>query len=119
MTFPMFSINSVWYRKSILRENGSPTMLQGNLRAAVLFVTLATVGAACSTSTGGTSGGACVPPKSPVITLAAYSTPREVYGKIIPAFQAKWKDEHNGQNVIFQESYGGSTSQAQNVANGF
>jgi sulfate transport system substrate-binding protein len=54
-----------------------------------------------------------------VITFAAYSTPREVYGKIIPAFQAKWKEEHNGQNVIFQESYGGSTSQAQNVIQGF
>jgi sulfate/thiosulfate-binding protein len=94
-------------------------MAQGNIRAVVFFVTLATVGAACSTSTGATSGGACVTPKSPVITFAAYSTPREVYGKIIPAFQAKWKDEHNGQNVIFQESYGGSTSQAQNVVNGF
>src|SRR5439155_27131299 len=75
-------------------------------------------GTACG---GGTAaaGGKCTPPKSPVITFAAYSTPREVYGKIIPAFQAKWKDEHNGQSVIFQESYGGSTSQAQNVVNGF
>lgn len=42
-----------------------------------------------------------------------------MYGKIIPAFTAKWKDEHDSQNVIFQESYGGSTSQAQNVINGF
>ena len=48
----------------------------------------------------------------------AYSTPREVYGKIIPAFQSKWKEEHDGQSVIFQESYGGSTTQAQNVVNG-
>lgn len=56
---------------------------------------------------------------SPVITFAAYSTPREVYGKIISAFQTKWKEEHDDQNVIFQESYGGSTTQAQNVVSGF
>ena len=61
----------------------------------------------------------CVPPPTPTITFAAYSTPREVYGKIIPAFQAKWKEEHDDQSVIFQESYGGSTTQAQNIINGF
>jgi sulfate/thiosulfate-binding protein len=79
--------------------------------------------AACSSganaNTTSANGGGCAPPKTPVITFAAYSTPREVYGKIIPAFQAQWKADHNGQNVIFQESYGGSTSQAQNVVNGF
>src|SRR5215211_139141 len=64
-------------------------------------------------------GGSCTPSDSPVLTLAAYSTPREAYGKIIPAFQAKWKEEHDDQAVIFQESYGGSTSQAQSVVNGF
>jgi sulfate transport system substrate-binding protein len=60
-----------------------------------------------------------VPPETPTLTLAAYSTPREVYGKIIPAFQEKWKAEHDDQQVIFQESYGGSTTQSQNVVNGF
>ena len=49
------------------------------------------------------------PPETP-ISFAAYSTPREVYGKIIPAFTTKWKDEHDGQTVIFQESYGASTA---------
>jgi sulfate/thiosulfate transport system substrate-binding protein len=73
--------------------------------------------ASCGKSTAAT--GACTPAKTPVITFAAYSTPREVYGKIIPAFQAKWKEDHAGQSVIFQESYGGSTSQAQAVINGF
>ena len=58
-------------------------------------------------------------PEQPTITFAAYSTPREVYGKIISAFQEKWKDEHDDQSVIFQESYGGSTTQSQNVVNGF
>jgi sulfate/thiosulfate-binding protein len=80
---------------------------------------MAAAATACSKSAATGAGGACTPAKSPVITFAAYSTPREVYGKIIPAFQADWKDKHNGQSVIFQESYGGSTTQAQNVVNGF
>ena len=53
------------------------------------------------------------------VSFAAYSTPREVYGKIIPAFQTMWKEEHDDQQVIFQESYGGSTTQSQNVVNGY
>jgi sulfate/thiosulfate-binding protein len=81
---------------------------------------VALAGAACSKTTPNASAnGPCVPAKTPVVTFAAYSTPREVYGKIIPAFQAKWKEEHNGQSVIFQESYGGSTTQAQNIVSGF
>jgi sulfate transport system substrate-binding protein len=65
------------------------------------------------------SDGKCDVAETPVLTFAAYSTPREVYGKIISAFQAKWKEEHDDQNVIFQESYGGSTTQSQNVVSGF
>lgn len=93
--------------------------------ALALVAALALGGAACGSSGAATNTGSngapasCTPSDSPVITFAAYSTPREVYGKIIPAFQAKWKEDHDGQNVIFQESYGGSTSQAQNVVNGF
>jgi sulfate/thiosulfate transport system substrate-binding protein len=82
---------------------------------------LSLLGAACSSTqaAGGGAAGECETPETPTLTLAAYSTPREVYGKIIPAFQEKWKEEHNDQTVIFQESYGGSTSQAENVINGF
>jgi sulfate/thiosulfate-binding protein len=79
------------------------------------------VAAACSGNgtTQTSASGECQVPEVPTITFAAYSTPREVYGKIISAFQAKWKEEHADQTVIFQESYGGSTSQSQNVINGF
>lgn len=84
---------------------------------------LALVAAACSAggspqAAGVGRGGPCRPPQTPTLTLAAYSTPREVYGKIIPAFQAAYQEE-TGTKVIFQESYGGSTTQAQNVINGF
>ena len=80
--------------------------------------------AACGGNSGGGGTAAAAEdcdPDAPTLTLtfAAYSTPREVYGKIIPAFQAKWKEEHDDQQVIFQESYGGSTTQSQNVVNGF
>src|SRR6185295_9300374 len=50
---------------------------------------------------------------------AAYSTPREAYGKLISAFKSTWKDEHDGQEVIFQESYDGSTLQASRVVSGY
>jgi sulfate/thiosulfate transport system substrate-binding protein len=88
------------------------------LKGVGAIAVLALAGAACGGS-GSTGTGACTPAKTPTVSLAAYSTPREVYGKIIPAFQAKWKSDHNGQQVIFTESYGGSTTQAQNVVNGF
>jgi sulfate transport system substrate-binding protein len=93
--------------------------LRGRPMAAVIGI-VALVASACSAKANDPqASGPCVQADSPVITFAAYSTPREVYGKIISAFQTKWKDEHDGQALIFQESYGGSTSQAQNIVGGF
>lgn len=95
------------------------------LRLAATLLAFGLVGAACSSQPAGDNtnatadNGECTPPEVPTITFAAYSTPREVYGKIIPAFQALWKEEHDDQTVIFQESYGGSTTQAANIVNGF
>src|SRR2546430_1542038 len=81
---------------------------------------LALIAAACGGTSSASSGGQpCSSSKTPVITLAAYSTVYDTYGKLISAFQDKWKEDHNGQSVIFQTSFGGSTTQAQNVANGF
>lgn len=94
-------------------------------RAFALALVPLTVLAACSSGDGGSdpatsaAGGACEPAETPVINFAAYSTPREAYGKIIPAFVSKWKEENDDQNVIFQESYAGSTTQAANVIAGY
>ena len=53
------------------------------------------------------------------LTLGAYTTPREAYGKaIIPAFQRYWKKK-TGQEVRFQESYLGSGAQARAIVGGF
>jgi sulfate/thiosulfate-binding protein len=79
----------------------------------------ATACGSSSASTGNAAGTACKPASNPVVTLAAYSTVYDVYGKLISDFQSKWKDDHDGQQVIFQTSFGASTTQAQNVVNGF
>jgi sulfate transport system substrate-binding protein len=91
-------------------------------RGFALFAVLAVTLAACSSDDGGDSAsasGECTPAETPIINFAAYSTPREVYGKIIPAFVTQWKEDHDDQNVIFQESYAGSTTQAANVVAGY
>ena len=85
---------------------------------------LALLGGACggnggdveSRGEGGERGGA----KAPVtLVLAAYTTPREAYGReVIPAFQRYWK-EKTGQEVTFQESYQGSGAQARAIVGGF
>jgi sulfate transport system substrate-binding protein len=93
-------------------------------RASALVLLLTLILAACSSnepSGDGTSAaaGECTPAETPIINFAAYSTPREVYGKIIPEFVSQWKEDHDDQNVIFQESYAGSTTQAANVVAGY
>jgi sulfate/thiosulfate transport system substrate-binding protein len=88
---------------------------------ASLVLPFAILASACSSNSGtGASGStACTPSDSPTITFLAYSTPQQVYdAKIIPAFKSKWKEDHDGQIVNFLESYGPSTTQAQNVVNG-
>jgi sulfate transport system substrate-binding protein len=91
------------------------TRLIGALAVTALAVSACSSGNATTNN----SSGKCTPAKTPVLNFAAYSTPREVYGKIIPAFQDYWKTKHNDQSLIFEESYGGSTTQSQNVVNGF
>jgi sulfate transport system substrate-binding protein len=74
---------------------------------------------ACGGGTAGADPECSGLPDQPVISLAAYSTPREAYGKIISAFKAEWKETHDDQEVIFQESYDASTLQASRVVGGY
>jgi sulfate transport system substrate-binding protein len=93
---------------------------RSSLRLVAAVGTIVLLAGACATGSAGTNAsGECTPPETPQITFAAYSAPREVYGKIITDFQAQWKEDHDDQAVVFLESYGGSTTQAQNVVNGF
>ena len=57
--------------------------------------------------------------KPPIkLTLGAYTTPREAYGKLLPLFAAQWK-EKTGQEVTFEESYLGSGAQSRAIVEGF
>jgi sulfate/thiosulfate-binding protein len=64
--------------------------------------------AACGASGGGGSG------SSSKLTLVAYSTPKEAYGEIIPAFDKTAQ----GKGITFQQSYGASGDQSRAVQSG-
>jgi len=52
------------------------------------------------------------------LTLAGYTTPREVYGQaVLPGFAKMWKAK-TGSDVTFVESYQGSSAQARAVRDG-
>src|SRR5262245_55548561 len=52
------------------------------------------------------------------LTLGGYTTPREAYGEILPAFRNHWSKEHPA-GVEFKESYLGSGAQARAIIGGF
>ncbi|HEX9092996.1 MAG TPA: substrate-binding domain-containing protein, partial [Coriobacteriia bacterium] len=95
------------------------------VRSLGVVAVFAMLAAACSsnndnnTTNPSTSNASCTQSGTPVITLAAYSNVYDVYGKLISTFQDVWKAKHDNQQVIFQTSFGGSTTQAQNVVDGF
>lgn len=51
------------------------------------------------------------------LKLVSYSVTKAAHDQIIPKFVEKWRKEHN-QNVTFEQSYGGSGSQARAVIEG-
>jgi sulfate/thiosulfate transport system substrate-binding protein len=52
------------------------------------------------------------------LTLVAYAIPKAAHDAIIPKFVEQWKKDHNGQTVVFRQSYGGSGSQTRAVIDG-
>jgi sulfate/thiosulfate transport system substrate-binding protein len=67
-------------------------------------------------TTGSSSSGAtgASPAK---LTLVSYAVTKQAYEKIIPKFVADWKAK-TGQDVTFEQSYGGSGSQTRAVIDG-
>lgn len=56
---------------------------------------------------------------SDTLKLGAYSVVREVFQEgLIPAFKTEWKNK-TGKDVVFEESYSASGSQARSIASGF
>lgn len=101
-------------------------MTQSTLAALGLGSLLLTVASFTALGCGGSdsnapvaSGGAGTAPRERVLTLGAYTTPREVYGKeILPAFRAHWLAQ-TGEHVRFEESYLGSGAQSRAIVGGF
>lgn len=83
-----------------------------------------TLAACASGGDSGTSTSASSPaagggqPAEVKLTLVGYAVPKAAHDAIIPKFVEKWKAEHNGQNVVFDQSYGGSGSQTRAVIDG-
>jgi sulfate/thiosulfate-binding protein len=82
--------------------------------------------AACSPSSPDTSNTAspaagetstAAAPAKVELTLVSYAVTQAAYEKIIPQFVAKWKAE-KGQDVVINQSYGGSGSQTRAVIDG-
>jgi sulfate/thiosulfate transport system substrate-binding protein len=81
--------------------------MKGRVRfGAALLAAVALLAAGCGGS-GGSGGGSR-------LTLVAYSTPREAYEALIPAFQKT----DAGKGVAFSQSYGASGDQARAVQSG-
>src|SRR5262245_40122126 len=95
---------------------------RSRVATAAIGATLALVAAGCSAASGSTGGtSSCKKTSSPVLTIAAYSNPSDAYGKLTSSsgtFATDWKSK-TGQSIIFQMSFGGSTTQAENIVNGF
>jgi len=60
------------------------------------------------------AGGAGASSKDTSLSVVAYSTPKNVFGKVIEA----WQQTPAGKDVSFNQSYGASTDQAKAVAAG-
>jgi sulfate transport system substrate-binding protein len=54
---------------------------------------------------------------SVTLTLVSYAVTRAAYTNIIPLFTQHWK-EQTGQDVVFEQSYGGSGSQTRAIIDG-
>jgi sulfate/thiosulfate transport system substrate-binding protein len=57
-------------------------------------------------------------PREVQLTLVSFAVTKAAYDRIIPGFVAKWRRENNGQNIRFNQSYGGSGSQTRAVIDG-
>jgi sulfate/thiosulfate transport system substrate-binding protein len=55
---------------------------------------------------------------SVTLTLGAYTTPREAYRELLPAFADEWRLKTNGA-ITFEESFLGSSAQARAIIGGF
>lgn len=82
------------------------------------FVSLFLVGTVLSVAISACSGSNSVSNSDNIkLKLVSFSVTKAAHDQIIPKFVEKWKKEHN-QNITFDQSYGGSVAQAEEVIAG-
>jgi sulfate/thiosulfate transport system substrate-binding protein len=90
-----------------------------DLLLSVAFPAAAVALALSCSACGGGEGRAHEPSATQTLTLGAYTTPREAFGRdILPAFESTWR-ARAGRAIAFEESYLGSGAQARAIAGGF
>src|SRR5215210_544454 len=95
------------------REVGRMAWLRGTARRGRVVLALLTLALVLGMSASGGGRNAAAEDKV-TLTLVAYSTPREAYEAIIPAFQTT----EAGKNIEFETSYGASGEQSRAVEGG-
>jgi sulfate/thiosulfate transport system substrate-binding protein len=90
-----------WFQRNSLRD----------------FVCLFLVGASLSVAIAACSGSTSATKPDVKLNLVSFSVTQAAHDRIIPKFVEKWKKER-GQNVIFEQSYGASGTQAEAVIKG-
>jgi sulfate/thiosulfate transport system substrate-binding protein len=107
-------------RSSPLTLGRSLRLLKRPISLFLLGIGLTVAIASCSpseTTEGESASGEAA--SGPVeLTLVSYAVTQAAYEQIIPLFNEQWQAEHNGQEVIFDQSYGGSGSQTRAVIDG-
>ena len=103
----------------IFRRFGARILGSAGVLAILATACSSAAGAAAGDGNGSNTENCSADDRSPVVTLAAYSNPYVAYGKITVNFANDWKESHDDQAIIWQLSFGGSTTQAQNIVNGF
>ncbi|MBD2100701.1 sulfate ABC transporter substrate-binding protein [Leptolyngbya sp. FACHB-261] len=111
-----------WWQQigqSIRRNRSLKSLVALFLVGVSLSVSMAacTGGNASNSAASPADGASPAAQKDVELTLVSYAVTRAAYEKIIPQFTAKWQQE-KGQNVTFNQSYGGSGSQARAVIDG-
>jgi sulfate/thiosulfate transport system substrate-binding protein len=95
---------------------GRPAWAKGILLTAAALLGCAGKSAPGNSDQAASSQAAASAPIS--LTLGGYTTPREAYGAILPAFSEQWAKPHQ-KELTFKESYMGSGAQARAIAGGF
>ena len=70
-----------------------------------------------SSADGETASEQATPAKKVELTLVSYAVTQSAYEKIVPEFVSQWQ-EKTGQEVVINQSYGGSGSQTRAVLDG-